>query len=681
MDLNGIGLNEALARGAADAGFSGCAPFIDMTFRRLVRARRDVNAAVKLGDCRPAAYLVPAFEWLLGEGSGSRALVVVPSDKDIGPVGRVASSLATSCGVSVRTVGREPDDMDGGASLVIGALDTMLVRHESETFDLAAFGFVAVDGLDRITEPEYLPSAKVLRGSLRPASERRTVLFSSLVGPREREFAAELAADPEEIQLVAESERTRQVPQATWYVASDAKLKLALGILSRDTRKPVCVACNLADSADETVRRLAVNNVKAELLDPAAPERRKAAVVDRLKRGEFDALVVTDESLRGLPDGFCGLLLNYDLPLEGEHYVDRLRLVDKADGGIVNLACDRYVYGIPAIEQVMGMSLDAVQADEAAFAALDKSSGMAFDRKRADGRGRRELKPRPDGRPRDEAGDVDGNRLDADYGRARRDGPRQQAPRPRDGRGGRPERGGRSERGDRRRDADADLQRMNRIRSGIAEATGGSIDMVGGAFSPPRRERPAEERRERPEGGEGSNRGGRRKRGQRQGRAASERDIKPLSDPYAVSMEERMKLYREKYGKKAAQDEDKTEEDKKRRKRGRRGRRGGKGTDAVQQGENAQAEQPAGKREGGKSERKPEAKRDAGKPRAADEQKPEGASSGRGRRGGRRRRGGKGDGAPKSESGAPRQAPLAPAPEPKKGGLVGRILGIFGKKD
>ncbi|MCX7023200.1 MAG: helicase-related protein [Spirochaetes bacterium] len=722
MDLHELGLHENLVRGAGEAGLSAYAPFIEMTIGRLIGARENVSAQVKLGEGRPAAFLVPAMQWLLDEGAGRRALVIVPADKDIASVERAAAPLAAACGITMRTVGREPDTADGSASLVIGSLDSLLLRHESDTFSLGDFGFVAIDGVDRMTEPALMPSAQVLRGFLPPPAERRTVLFSSLLGPKERSFAFEIADNPSEIFLEAESERARQVPQTTWYVSSDAKLRLALGIMTRENLRPVCVFCNLKDSADETAKRFEMNGLRSEYIIGNMPGQRKSVIVDRLKRGELDVLVLTDEGAEGIEAGFCALLINYDIPLEGENYLTRIELVDKDSGRIVNFACDRYVYGIPAIEQIMGTSMDAVQVDEALFAPVDKSSGMVFERKRPvvqGGRPQRDGRPR-DGRegrpirdvrggrndrpgrpgertglrpeirgslkPRDSEGDVDGNRIDAnDRNRQQRDVSRPEGP----GRQRR-EHGGRN---DYHRDAVADAQRLDRIRNGIAEATGGSIDMVAGAFSNPKRERPETPsgRQEKSERGDRSDRGERKRKSPKQARGVSDRDTKPLSDPYAVSMEERMKLYREKYGKKMVQEEDKREEDKKRRKRGRRGRRdeGGTRTDTpVQNGKPAVRQQEARQPER-KQERRSEARFDS-RPEAGSEPRPAGTSGNR--RGGRRRRGGgkpqdgaKQDNGGRNEGAQRQQRPPVrkenpPAREGKKGGIMGRILGMFGKK-
>ena len=365
-----------------------------------------------------------------------------------------------------------------------------------------------------------------------------------------------------------------------------------------------------------------------------------------------------------------------------------------ASSGIVNLACDRYVYGLPAVEQYIDASLDAKPVDESLLRAEDKSADLAFERPRFD-------REAPRGAPHV------GRLVAADASRP---------PRPPEGDGGQrhasevnrgPDSGqprgdshgdahghGRSGQRHGGRDDDFRQGRTDRspdIRRKIAEATGGSLDMEGGSFqgepaqdSRPRQQsgqqprqsgqggkagkggrgkgsgqgrdggRPQGGRRDggRGQGGEGKGRGDRPQQGrQQQGRQQAPRDggrAPAEANPYSLSMEERMQRYREKYGQAGGQDR---QSQPPRRQEG-QGRSGGnQGQRGGQSKGNA-----------GKADASPQGKAQSRPPK----REPEG--QGKAARGNAAR-------------GNAAARPAAPAPEPEKKGFLGKLFGSRKKKD
>ena len=139
-------------------------------------------------------------------------------------------------------------------------------------------------------------------------------------------------------------------------------------------------------------------------------------------------------------------------------------MLDRSDPGakVVSLACDRYIAGLPAVEQYIDAKLDPLPLDESMLATADSSEGMGGDKR-----------PRGEAFPRDarrgppqrrDSHQRDGSSRDANRSRSQprdanrsRDLPRDAYPRdsyPREG-------------------------RSPDIRKSISEATGGALDMSG----------------------------------------------------------------------------------------------------------------------------------------------------------------------------------------------------------
>jgi hypothetical protein len=195
--------------------------------------------------------------------------------------------------------------------------------------------------------------------------------------------------------------------------------------------------------------------------------------------------------------------------------------------------------GLGAVESYINAKLNALPASESMLSSEDKSAGMSFGRRQGSiptDNARRET-PRPSV---DRGPKRDGNRRED----TRRDSrPRDSYP----------------------RDAHSREDRSPDIRKSISEATGGALDMSADTHpvarpsssarsdssrrrEPPRAAAKQEKRGPRPEQRREGGRAGNRER-QPMPRANPQKPSSRQGNPYDMPIEERMKLYREKYGK------------------------------------------------------------------------------------------------------------------------------------
>jgi ATP-dependent RNA helicase RhlB len=577
MDFQDFGIDSRLAAAIRDCGTSPF--FFDKILSRSLKGGENVCAKITLGAGREEVILLPALQWLLSarEGGRRKILVVASDSEGAGKMAETARRIGGGAGLDACVIaaseseGDEPASAsvsgDPAAQIVAGGPEALLAASAQGLVNLRDYGFLIVDGADRLAErPSDL--MRKLAGSLLPTWERRTILACSRITVKAKNLAWDISDNPCEISIEGEVAKAQSVAKETWRVASDSKLRFLLGYIASAKPSRFCVFCNLRDTAEELAKRLEINGIASDYLLGALAVERKLAVLEKVESGRCAALILTDKGAEGLPQGRFPLVVNYDLPLEPEYFVKRLEMLDRAADGakVTSIACDRYIYGLSAVESYIDAKLDATDADESLMAPEDKSAGMTMDPRSAarDDRPRddrpRDDRPRDD-RPRDDRGRQE--RREPGYGgredRARRDGGRRDV---------------------RREDRGPDIRRS------ISEATGGSLD-VGGETAP---ERPRE--RGRPEGGKqtsgqrqgGSrddrredrsrgpeprgardnrspNRGDKSNRGDRSNhgdRAPSrERDRgrtgeRSSTNPYELPMEERMKRYREKYGQRVA---------------------------------------------------------------------------------------------------------------------------------
>ena len=603
MDFRTLGIDERLLAGVP--ALRDQSPFHEKMLSHAFIKGENVCARLAISAGREYVYLLPALQWLVAgaEAAAGRArvLCLLPDAEDVASVVGAAKALGTAlelepCVATLSENGEAALDGDPGSRFVAGSLQAIIAA--APVLHLKEFGYLLVDGAERIAE---LPSEIVhrLSAALLPSRERHTIVVCGKLTVKARNLAWDLADNPIEIQIEEEAAKAQSVEQETWHIASDNKLRFLLGLLAR--RKPswTCVFCNLKSGAEELALRLRYDGLEADYILGSLPAAKKAAIVAGIE-GEFGSvLVLTDEGAAGIPPGRFPLVVNYDIPLDPELYVKRLEMLDRTapSAHVANLACDRYVYGLPAVEQHIDARLNAAPVTEDLLLAEDKSADLVFERPHFDRDAPRGAGPRmgrllpaveaqggPHGSTPSEHGRRD--RQYGRHGRGERDG------RPAEGRRGAP------------RDSSGWSDRSPEIRKSISDITGVSFDREaarpGDAAEAQRKAGPQQGPKngaeggqhagggkpaERPAGraqnsghrsGKGGHAGARgpaapdgRSRSPKAGRPAGGRPAagRPAgktpfktaphgqgpssqggANPYDLPMEDRMKLYREKYG-------------------------------------------------------------------------------------------------------------------------------------
>ena len=130
------------------------------------------------------------------------------------------------------------------------------------------------------------------------------------------------------------------------------KWPLLLGVLQRDKPENALIFTNTKHMAVEVAKRLELNGYPCEYIMGDLPQQQRLKVIEGVKNKQIRFLVATDVAARGLHIDDLSMVVNYDLPSDPESYVHRIGRTARAgkSGKAISLACDRFVYGLEAIE-------------------------------------------------------------------------------------------------------------------------------------------------------------------------------------------------------------------------------------------------------------------------------------------------------------------------------------------
>jgi ATP-dependent RNA helicase RhlB len=376
--FNEFELPDSVRQGITDAGFTRCT-LVQAEVLPLTLAGRDVAVQAQTGTGKTAAYLLTIFERLLRtsprELRRPRALVIAPTRELAVQVARDAELLGPHTGLVTTAVFGGMEYREQRASLAEGT--DVIVATPGRLLDYARDGHVSlreievlvVDEADRLFDMGFVDDLRAILRMLPPPSRRQTMFFTATLSTRVMRLGWREMRDPAEIIVNPEDVTPDRLEQVLYHVGSKEKFSLLLGILTREGHDRTMIFVNTREETRRLAERLERHGFQARALSGSMIQRRRLKVLDEFKSGELPILVATDVASRGLHIEGVTHVINYDLPLDPEDYVHRVGRTARAGakGKAISLACENFIYSLPAVERFLGATIPVAWADDAMF--------------------------------------------------------------------------------------------------------------------------------------------------------------------------------------------------------------------------------------------------------------------------------------------------------------------------
>lgn len=403
MQFTTLQLHEKLLQGIVEAGFSHCMPVQTETFVHSLEGR-DVFVQSQTGTGKTAAFLVTIFQRMAHEEPGhrSKALIIAPTRELAVQIETEANLLGRYLDVRIGcfyggvTYAKQENMLQAGLDIFIGTPGRLIDFNQQGKINLHEINMLVIDEADRLFDMGFLPDLRRILKKMPPREQRMTMLYSATLDYRVRELAWEYMNNPAEIEIQPEQVTVDGVTHELYHVGSDEKMSLLLGLLQRDMPENALIFTNTKHMAVEVAKRLELNGYPCEYIMGDLPQPQRLKVIEGVKNKEIRFLVATDVAARGLHIDDLSMVVNYDLPSDPESYVHRIGRTARAGktGKAISLACDRFVYGLEAIETYIKGKLPIMSPESELFVE-DKSAGQRLNIERSP---RRDTRSRSDGR-------------------------------------------------------------------------------------------------------------------------------------------------------------------------------------------------------------------------------------------------------------------------------------------
>lgn len=403
-----FGFDERLLEGIESSGYEEATPVQEKVIPFVLEGK-DVIASAQTGTGKTAAFLLPLINKILTsdhDPHAINAMVIVPTRELAIQIAQHLeglsyftniSSIAVYGGGDGNAFIQEKKAVSMGADIVVCTPGKMMAHIKMGYVKLSGLKYLVLDEADRMLDMGFYDDILFIINHL--PKQRQNLLFSATMPVKIRELARRILHQPEEINISI-SKPPEKIKQFAYIVYEPQKLPLAVHLLSDKTFKRVVVFCSSKLSVKQLTRELKRKRLQVDEIHSDLEQDKREEVLMAFKSGRLPILVATDILSRGIDIDNIDLVVNFDVPHDGEDYVHRIGRTARAeaDGTAYTLVGPKDQRKWAAIERLIEKSVTKgeVPAELGETPAYAPSAGSGG---RGNGNRRGNFKPRRNGGP------------------------------------------------------------------------------------------------------------------------------------------------------------------------------------------------------------------------------------------------------------------------------------------
>ena len=373
MNFKEFGLHESLVEGIEATGYENATPVQEQVIP-LILAGKDLIASAQTGTGKTAAYLLPIINLLLKTHSDDQinALVIVPTRELAIQIAQnleglsyftSISSIAVYGGGDGSNFSTEKQALSRGADIVICTPGRMISHLNMGYVKLKGLKYLVLDEADRMLDMGFYDDIMKIISFLPP--QRQNLLFSATMPEKIRELARKILHNPEEINI-AISKPPAKIVQEAFVLYEAQKIPLITYLLRSRTEQSVLIFCSKKQSVKQLSRELKRAKFNIEEIHSDLTQSAREQVMLDFRSRRLKILVATDIISRGIDIDNIDLVINYDVPNDGEDYIHRIGRTARASttGTAITFISDKEMYRISRIERLIEKELPKLPLPE-----------------------------------------------------------------------------------------------------------------------------------------------------------------------------------------------------------------------------------------------------------------------------------------------------------------------------
>ena len=347
---------------------------------------RDATAKAQTGTGKSATFIIAlinqfAHKSIKREKKYPRALILAPTRELVHQIEKDFKELAKYSHLSIVAVFGGTDYHKQQTLLTAKPVDVIVATPgrlldfiSKKLIDLSRVEVVVIDEADRMLDMGFIPDVRRLIYMTPHKDKRQTLFFSATLTEQVLRLADSWTQDAVRMEIAPDQAAADSITQIVYLTTEDDKFKNVCNLLISEKLERVITFVNRKDTARYLSERLSRYGLNAGVLSGDVAQDKRFKVLNNFKSGKLNVLVATDVAARGLHIENISHVINYDMPLEPEHYIHRIGRTGRAGatGTSISFADEMSSFQIPKIEEVLGHKINCEYPTQVLEADLPK---------------------------------------------------------------------------------------------------------------------------------------------------------------------------------------------------------------------------------------------------------------------------------------------------------------------
>jgi ATP-dependent RNA helicase DeaD len=330
--------------------------------------KKDLVVKSQTGSGKTAAFGIPICDSIDWNENKPQALILTPTrelavqvKEDISNIGRFKRIKATAL------YGREPfakqkAELKQRNHVIVGTPGRVLDHLTRGTLTLERLSYLVIDEADHMLDMGFIEQVESIIKEL--PRDRVTMLFSATLPDDVEKLSRKNMKNPVHIEIKATGITTDTIQHFLLEVLEADKFDVLKDVIIVQNPDSCMIFCRTKEQVDKVYEQLAAADFPSAKLHGGMEQEERFGVMNGFKAGEFRYLVATDVAARGIDIDNITLVINYDIPQEGEGYVHRTGRTGRAGkvGKAISLATPYEDKWVAEIQDYIGFALPRMKA-------------------------------------------------------------------------------------------------------------------------------------------------------------------------------------------------------------------------------------------------------------------------------------------------------------------------------
>jgi ATP-dependent RNA helicase RhlE len=371
MSFEALQLAEPIQRALVESNYGTPTP-IQRDAIPVIMKGSDIIGCAQTGSGKTAAFALPVLHHLALnpvelQSKQVRTVVLTPTRELATQVSRSFERYGKYLQVRVETVvggmpmGPQIKALKGGLEVLVATPGRLLDIIEQGFVQFDRTDHLILDEVDRMFDMGFIQDVKAIIRRI-PAS-RQTLCFSATIDDAVNRLIAAITRNPVQIAVDVQSRPADRVEQLVCFLRNQDKSDLVVHLIKeeseRDAASKILIFTSTKQGAEHLRHRMKLAHISCESLHGDKPQNVRERVLEKFRGGSATVLIATDVAARGLDIKGIDLVLNFDIPKEGDTYVHRIGRTARAgkDGRAITFCAEFDQQPFHAIERFLSVRI------------------------------------------------------------------------------------------------------------------------------------------------------------------------------------------------------------------------------------------------------------------------------------------------------------------------------------